>query len=92
MKHFTKKRIAKQEKVIAGVGTIVVPIPFVPNFIQVDYADMKHNAQPDTLEWSLTVAAYGYDLTIDYSCNEERNIRYVVAKLPKDPEQTISFG
>jgi hypothetical protein len=90
-KHFTTKRISDSFKVLPGVGTKVIPVQFVPDFIRVEFQDIKHKPDPDTVTWDLAVAAYGYDLTINYTCHEERVVHYVVAKLAVDPEQTIAF-
>lgn len=92
MKVFKHKRVSARVKVLPGTGTFTVDVPFVPDYIRVDYSDIQHHAGADTIEWNLGLVTSGqYTLTVAYACGEERMIHYVVAKLPVDPEQTISF-
>ena len=92
-KHFHSKRIAQIVKKQAGTDHFHVDIPFVPDYIRVDFHDIKHKPDVDTLQWDLVATSpTTYQLTVTYDVHEERDIRYVVAKLPRDPEMTIAHG
>ena len=79
---------------VNGVGSFVVSVNYVPNFISVDFHDVQtvHSATPDTAVWDLATTATGYDLTVTYNTGATRKVKTIIAKLAKDPEQTISFG
>lgn len=80
---------------VNGVGSYTVSVDYTPNFITVDFHDvqMKVNGNPpDTLAWDLATTATGYTLTVSYNTAQTRKVKTVLAKLAKDPEQTISFG
>ena len=79
---------------VNGVGTFTVDIDYVPNFITVDFHDVQtlKSATPDSVVWDLATTATGYELTVTYNTGATRKVKTVLAKLAKDPEQTISFG
>jgi hypothetical protein len=93
IRRFSSKRVADIVKIPAGIGDYTVSIDFVPNFITVDFHDVKlgYPAHEDFIDWELTTTATGYDLTVYYTATTARKIKHVLAKLPVDPEQTISF-
>jgi len=93
---FKDKREANY-KLVSGVDSITVSVEFQPNFIQASLlgvqtkaADQATGADKVVLT-SVTATASGYDVVFDYNCGETRTLKWVVAKLPVDPEQTISF-
>lgn len=76
---------------IQGPGSFDVDVDFQPNFIEVQYSSGPHS-ETDTLEWTLAIPVPGtWRLTVNYSCKAHRKISHVIAKLPVNPEQTISF-
>jgi hypothetical protein len=77
---------------VNGVGSFTVDVEYVPNFIAVDFHDVQKLAGEDVLSWDLVTTMNGYQLTVNYTTNYTRKIKTVIAKLAKDPEQTISFG
>lgn len=79
---------------INGVGTYTVSIDFVPNVIEVVFVGNQSiiSPTPDTLTWDLVTTAIGYDLTVNYNTGSTRKVKSVLAKMAKNPEQTISFG
>jgi hypothetical protein len=79
---------------VNGVGSFTVDIDFVPNFITTDFHDVQHirGSMPDTVTWDLATTGTGYQLTVNYNTGSVRKIKTILAKLSKDPEQTISFG
>lgn len=79
---------------VNGVGTFTVDIDFVPNFITADFHDVQtfRGAVSDSVTWDLATTLTGYQLTVNYNTGATRKIKTILAKLPKDPEQTISFG
>lgn len=81
-KYFYEKRKTETLKVIS-VGTIVVDIPFVPDYIKVKFLDMEHKRETDTITWALVyIAPDQYQLTINYNTHADpRRLRYLVAKL-----------
>jgi hypothetical protein len=90
---FYSKRIANITSVPAGFGDYTINIPFIPNFVDVTFYGVKTKMREaeDFIDWELDVAPNGYDLTIYYTTTTARKVRHVVARLPIDPEQTISF-
>jgi hypothetical protein len=90
---FYSTRNAGVTKIQAGVGQFTVSVAFVPNFISVTFHDVKiqYPEHEDFIDWDLTTTATGYDLTVYYTVTTARTIKHVIAKLPVDPEQTISF-
>jgi len=89
---FLSKR-ESEYKQVSGVGSFTVSVSFVPNFIDVVFSDLqkKIDSVPDTITWDLTATASGYDLVVNYNTGMKRTIKVVVAKLPVNPEQSISF-
>jgi len=93
---FKDKREANY-KLVSGVDSITVSVDFQPNFIQAVLLGVQTKpADPATggdsvVLTSVTATATGYDVVFDYNCGQQRTVKWVVAKLPVDPEQTISF-
>jgi hypothetical protein len=79
---------------VNGVGSFTVDVAYVPNFISADFHDVQtlKSATPDSVVWDLATTLTGYQLTVNYNTGAHRKIKTILAKLPKDPEQTISFG
>lgn len=92
---FDSKRMTDTRKVNTGADSYTVSVEFVPNFIMVRFTDIKNKAPdistPDSVTWDAATTATGYDLTINYVCNEPREIKVVAAVTPVDVEGTISF-
>jgi non-canonical (house-cleaning) NTP pyrophosphatase len=92
---FHDKRESKYEAV-AGVGTITVTVDFMPNFIEVVFSDVQTSktTQPMVDEVSLgAVTKLGpsqYQVDFDYNVGK-RKIKWIVARLPVNPEATINF-
>lgn len=88
-----KSKRTTGHKTVNGVGSFTVDIDFEPNFLEVTFGDIKHKKTTpnDSRTWDLATTPTGYQLTINYNCGEERTLRWVIAKLPVNPEQTISF-
>lgn len=80
---------------VNGVGSFEVAVNFVPNFQVVEFYDIaKTNpSPPDSYSWDYTATATGYTFTVNYNTAGVRTLKYVVAILAVDPEQTqtISF-
>ena len=91
---FTSKRISDYQKVLPGSGSLMIAVPFVPNYVRAEFSDVAHSEtnSTDTVTWDLTLSAPGqYSLSLSYTAATTRMLHYVVAKLPVDPEETISF-
>lgn len=79
----------------AGIGTIVVDVPFVPDYIKVDFQDGIETpkkdyflrAGTDELFWDLSTVVPNrhYRLTIMWATYTERKIYYRAARLTVDP-------
>lgn len=77
---------------VSGVGSFTVSIDYTPNFQEVSFKELPKSADSaDSLSWDLTATATGYDLVVSYSTSSKRSVKVVLAKLPVNPEQTISF-
>ena len=81
-------------KVTAGIGSITIDVPFIPDYIKVDFHGGILSPKPDHMEgigdddvyWNLVPATNGYQLSIGWSVyTEERKINYRVARLIVDP-------
>lgn len=83
-KYFGKHHLEGDIKAIPGIDMVTVDIPFIPDYIKVDF----HGAHTDTDEiyWDLTkVDATSYQLSIAWSIYDEKHLYYRVAKLLTDP-------
>ena len=92
---FKRRRETGVRKVNTGANTFTVSVDFVPNFIDVKFYDRaKKPTNPalgaDRVNWTATVTATGYDFDFSYNVNEPREIRWVIARLPVDPEHSIN--
>jgi len=94
MKYFGKQTISKAFKVVSGIGAISVDIPFIPDYIKVDFANPVTSSKPkeslvgnDEVYWSLTaVTPTTYKLDIGWSTyTETRDVYYQIARLNVDP-------
>ena len=90
-KTFKTKRITGVHHDAIGAGTFTVPVNFVPDFVKIEFLGGKASKKDD-FQWELAmVTPSTFTLTVHYLCEFPRHIRYVVAKLPVDPEATIAF-
>ena len=90
--NFVRESIRQEESVPAGSGSIVIDIPFVPNFIQPSVLGASTTSELPEFQYSLTtVSATEYQLTVQYNVRERTRIRIVAANLYISPEQTINF-
>jgi hypothetical protein len=94
MKYFGKQTISNTFKAVAGIGTKTVAIPFVPDYIKVDFGSpvtssrSKEDLQgDDEVYWNLTaVTPTTYQIDIGWSTyTETREIYFQVARLTVDP-------
>lgn len=94
MKYFGKNTLNSTFKVVAGIGTKTVDIPFVPDYVKVDFGNPVTSSKPkeslqgnDEVYWSLTaVTPTTYKLDIGWSTyTETRDVYYQVARLTVDP-------
>jgi len=94
MKYFGSNDITETIKAYSGMGTIVVDVPFLPDYIKVDFhggilspkPDHMENVGNDSVYWNLlTVAPNKYQLAIGWSVYTERDIYYRISQLTVDP-------
>ena len=83
---YMEKRVSEAHKVNPGQGSVVVDIPFVPDFIRVKFLDTCTKATPDTLSHDLIFTGnpqVPYQMTINWSVTsgKPRRFRYTAAKL-----------
>lgn len=79
----------------AGIGTVAIDVPFVPDYIKVDFQggiktpkeDYFLRAGEDAIYWDLStiIPNQQYRLTIMWSTYTEREIYYRIARLTVDP-------
>lgn len=86
--HFIEQRVTSDLKILPGNGSVVVDVPFVPDYIKVKFLDTQlRQAQQDTVSYSLlftgTATIPAYQLTVNWSVGNDqpRRIRYTAAKL-----------
>lgn len=87
---YMEKRLSEAYKVNPGTDTVVVDIPFVPDFIRVKFLDTCTKAVQDTLSHDLTFTGdpqVPYQMTITWAVTsgKPRRFRYTVAKLATFP-------
>ena len=83
-KYFGKQHLEGDIKAIPGIDMRTVDIPFVPDYIKVDFHG-SHTAN-DEIYWNLTkVDETSYQLDIAWSVYDEKHLYYRVAKLLVDP-------
>ena len=84
--YFKSKNISKSFHVLEGSGTLDVDIPFVPDYIKVQFSSPGHKDAPDEVYWDLiSVTPTSYKLEIGYTTFSERDIYCRVSKLSQDP-------
>lgn len=84
--HFIEKRVSNALKILPGTGSIVVDIPFVPEYIKVKFLDADHTRLHDDLRYDIIYTGnpnMPYQLTVTWNIapGKPRRIRYTVAKL-----------
>jgi hypothetical protein len=84
--HFIEKRVSDTLKVLAGSGSLVVDIPFVPEYIKVKFIDADHTRAHDDLRYDILYTGnvnMPYQATITWSvaAGRPRRIKYTFAKL-----------
>ena len=83
-KYFGKHQLGGDIKANPGIDFITIDIPFVPDYIKVDFQGAHTN--DDEIFWDLTkVDATSYQLDIAWSVYAEKHLYYRVAKLLVDP-------
>lgn len=83
---FIEKRISDAVKVMPGNGTIVVDIPFIPEYIKVKFLDADHTRTKDSISYDLAFTGnplVPYQLTVNWvvASGRPRRLRYTAAKL-----------
>lgn len=90
-KYISKKNVNDAFKVIPGIGTLSVAIPFTPDYIKVDFHGPFMSSKPkedlqDEVYWNLTaVTPDTYQLDIAWSVYTTREIYYRISHLSVDP-------
>jgi len=84
--HFIEKRVSSALKVLPGNGTVVVDIPFIPEYIKVKFIDADNTRAHDSIRYDLLYTGnpnMPYQLTVAWvvATGRPRRIRYTVAKL-----------
>lgn len=94
MIYLGKHNIHDAFKVVSGVGSISIAVPFTPDYIKVDFHGPVTSSKPkedlqgnDEVYWNLTaVTPTAYNLDIGWSTyTATREIYYSVARLTVDP-------
>lgn len=90
MIYFGSHNISNAVKVVPGIGTLTVDVPFVPDYIKVEFhgpaMSPKELPGTDDVYWNLTtVTPTSYQLTIGWSVYNTREIYYRVSRLIVDP-------
>ena len=77
---------------VIGTGSFTIDAPFLPDYIHAKFATQgtqgkQHDGKAshtDTIYWELTsVTPTDYTVTIHYVCGHQRDIQWMIAKLPK---------
>jgi len=82
-KYFGKHHLHGDIKAMPGIDFTSVDIPFVPDYIKVEFHGASTN--DDMVYWNLIRADEGYVLELGWSVFEERHLHYRIAKLNVDP-------
>ena len=85
-KLFLQKRVSGALRVLPGSGTTVMDIPFIPEFIRVEFLDADHTRGVDSLDYDLVyigdpTVKYQIEITWKVAGTKPRSFRYTVAKL-----------
>jgi len=91
--YFGSQDIGETLKAVSGMGTVTIDVPFIPDYIKVDFhggilspkPDHMDNVGEDNVYWNLLTVPNGYQLVIGWSVYTERSIYYRVARLTVDP-------
>ena len=89
--YFGKHNVSGTIKAISGMDTITVNVPFVPDYVKVEFhgpvlTPRDETQGDDEVFWDLTkVTATSYQLSIGWSVYETREIYYRASKLLVDP-------
>lgn len=93
-KFYGKQDITETFKATSGIGTLTVNVPFVPDYVKVDFHGAFLSSKPkealigdDEVYWNLTaVTPTTYRLDIGWSIySESRLIYYRASRLAVDP-------
>jgi hypothetical protein len=91
MIYFGSHNISNAVKVVPGIGTLTVDVPFVPDYIKVEFHGPALSPKEplpgtDDVYWNLTtVTPTSYQLTIGWSVYNTREIYYRISRLIVDP-------
>lgn len=92
--YFGNHDITETIKVKPGMDSITIDVPFIPDYIKVDFhggilstkPDHMDNVGEDSVYWNLTaVTPNSYQLAIGWSVYTERHIFYRISRLTVDP-------
>ena len=89
--YFGKHTLHDAFKVISGIGTISIPVPFLPDYVKVDFHGSAMTPKEeimgdDEVYWNLVkITPNSYQLDIGWSVYTTREIYYRVARLTVDP-------
>jgi hypothetical protein len=84
MRMYIKERLSDSWQAVAGAGSFVVPVPFVPDYVKIEFLDINHDTI-DTTSYTLEyigAPTETYRLTVNWNVvGKPRVARYTVAKL-----------
>lgn len=89
--YFGKHNLSHAFKAVPGMGTLAIDVPFVPDYIKVEFhgpalTPKEETMGDDEVYWDLTkVTPTKYILTIGWSTYTTREIYYRIARLIVDP-------
>ena len=92
--YFGKHDITETVRIKPGMDSLTIDIPFVPDYIKVDFhggilspkPDHMASVGEDSVYWNLTtVTPTSYQLAIGWSVYTERDIFYRISRLTVDP-------
>lgn len=83
---YMEKKVSDTMRVSPGGGSLLIDVPFVPDYLKVKYLDTCTKEIPDELRYDLTFTgnpAVPYQLMVTWSVTSgrPRAFRYTVAKL-----------
>ena len=89
--YFGKHTLHDAFKVIPGIGAVTIDVPFVPDYIKVEFHGPAMTPKEETIGddqvfWDLvTVTPTSYQLNIGWEIYSTREVYYRVARLTVDP-------
>jgi len=90
--YFGHHNIHDTIKAIPGIGSLSVDVPFIPDYIKVDFHGPELTQREDTtvgedrVYWDLvTMSPTSYQLNIGWSVYSTREIYYRISRLTVDP-------